>query len=357
VTRDGPPAKRLVLFVADGLRADRFFELDPETKRTRAPFLRSIVETKGTWGVSHTRVPTESRPGHVAIIAGLYEDVSAVTKGWQENPVEFDSVFNASAGTWSFGSPDILPMFAKGALPGRVLTFMYDAHAEDYGKGMRSPPFACRLCPPPPPLSWMMALIRATLHPLVDATTLDTWVFDKFQDLLETAKKDPEVDAKLRQEQIVFFFHLLGLDTHGHSHRPHSEEYLRNIASVDGGIEASVKLIEDYYGHDQRTGYVFTADHGMNDRGAHGDGDPQNTETPLVAWGAGVATSRPAANTQNPAPRSVVDADRTASWGLSPLSRMDVSQADIAPLMVCLLSFVHSFSFSFSFIFFFFFWT
>ncbi|MDP2436987.1 MAG: alkaline phosphatase family protein [archaeon] len=61
------PADRLFLLVADGLRADTLFE-DPG----RAPFLHQIMRTQGRYGISHTRVPTESRPGHVALIAGLY---------------------------------------------------------------------------------------------------------------------------------------------------------------------------------------------------------------------------------------------------------------------------------------------
>ncbi|KAF2748611.1 GPI ethanolamine phosphate transferase 1 [Sporormia fimetaria CBS 119925] len=305
------PAQRLVLFVGDGLRADKAFQSFPDPSpgsdacedavvpRPLAPFIRSRVLEHGTFGVSHTRVPTESRPGHVALIAGLYEDVSAVTTGWKLNPVNFDSVFNRSRHTWSWGSPDILPMFEQGAVPGRVSADAYDPEMEDYSK---------------------------------EALELDLWVFDKVKTMFTEAKNNATLDAELRKDQNVFFLHLLGLDTAGHSHRPYSKQYLHNIQVVDKGVQEITELIEEFYG-DGKTAFVFTADHGMSDWGSHGDGHPDNTRTPLVVWGAGVA--KPNVNTSGVAKGH--EDGFSYDWGLDHVQRHDVAQADIAALMAYLV--------------------
>ncbi|KAF2824548.1 GPI ethanolamine phosphate transferase 1 [Ophiobolus disseminans] len=306
------PAKRLVLIVGDGLRADKAFQSFPDpdpnpptplaeasTPRPLAPFLRSKVLESGTFGVSHTRVPTESRPGHVALIAGLYEDVSAVTTGWKLNPVNFDSVFNRSRHTWSWGSPDILPMFEAGAVPGRVDAYCYEAEFEDSSK---------------------------------DAWVLDEWVFDRVKQLFADAKTNATLNAELRRDKSVFFLHLLGLDTTGHARRPYSWQYLHNIQIVDRGVREITELIDEFYA-DEETAYVFTADHGMSDWGSHGDGHPDNTRTPLITWGAGIAKPNKSATGM-----ALGHEDRFSSdWGLDHIERHDVDQADIAALMAYLV--------------------
>ena len=121
-----------------------------------------------------------------------------------------------------------------------------------------------------------------------------------------------------------------GLDTNGHAHRPVSEEYMRNIRTVDDGVKKTVDLFEKHFGYDNSTAYVLTSDHGMTNWGSHGAGNPHETLTPLVAWGAGI---------QGP---EVVDGEQhddglSQRWNLTHLKRCDVSQADIAPLMASLI--------------------
>ncbi|CAG9826507.1 unnamed protein product [Diabrotica balteata] len=269
-----PPAKRLVLFVADGLRAEAIFG---EEKEELIPFLTDKLKNVGSWGVAHTRVPTESRPGHVAMLAGIYEDPSAILKGWKSNPVNFDSVINQSTNAWAWGSPDIVKIFNKDKLS-KIHISSYDAQIEDFGKQ--------------------------------DTGILDTWVFQKVDVFLKNEVKScTENCDQYFTNGNTFFLHLLGIDTAGHGYKPHSKEYKDNIRLVDRNIAIITELFNNLY-QDGLTAFVFTADHGMTDWGSHGAGTDHETEVPVIAWGAGIEKNH---------------------------KRQDINQIDLAPMLASLI--------------------
>ena len=99
-----------------------------------------------------------------------------------------------------------------------------------------------------------------------DASFLDHWSFDQFRSLVNRSYDDPKLRKLLLQDKLVIFLHLLGCDTNGHAHRPYSSIYLNNVKVVDQIAEGVYNLMESYF-KDNQTAYIFTADHGMSDKG------------------------------------------------------------------------------------------
>ena len=84
-----PPAKRLVVFVADGALADSVFSVT-EDGVSHAPFLRGVATKGGRWGVSHG----------IGDYQTLYTGVPYERGGLWRRTGQYDSLFAASVDTW-----------------------------------------------------------------------------------------------------------------------------------------------------------------------------------------------------------------------------------------------------------------
>lgn len=291
LTESEYPSNRVVLLILDGVRADTFFECISSGK---SPFLRNIVTNRGVYGISHTKVPTETKPGFTAICSGHFEDASLALKDLYDEVVTSDSIFNQTKYSWGIGHDACI--FNEVA---KQMECILKDITETFGKA--------------------------------SASKEDYMLFDVLMEKMKSSKKPEnyELYKKLNAKQISFLIHLIQLDGMGHYHGPRSEEVRNHLISLDSYYENLEKFFNDFY-QDNKTTFIITADHGMDMRKAHGDGHPDCTRTPFVTWGAGIRGSLYRE-------KKPEDEETPENWKLDNYVRRDVSQIDLAPFMAGLL--------------------
>eukprot|EP00834_Sanchytrium_tribonematis_P007063 NODE_588_length_5657_cov_0.948183.p1 type:complete len:610 gc:universal NODE_588_length_5657_cov_0.948183:3898-2069(-) len=266
-------SKRVVVAIADGLRHDTFY--DPHFNNGSdiiSPFVFSKI-FKGAYGTSICKAPTESRPGHMSIFCGITEDPSAVLRGWSKNPVEVDCVLN-NTNAYLFGDLGITHTYVPHLQLSLINGHLIGQDHKHYIDGFPEYDFKS------------------------DYLKMNKFVRDGVFNLFKKAETNETLKTQL-YHQSLFFFHFCGVDSAGHAFRPHSKEYINTVKQVDAYLEEIEVLFNEFYGTtesaeefqkiDHETTWIYTADHGMSDRGSHGDSDPHNIKTPFVIWGSNIS--------------------------------------------------------------------
>ncbi|KAL1124350.1 hypothetical protein AAG570_000979 [Ranatra chinensis] len=256
------------------------------------------MEGEGSWGVSHSRVPTKSRQGVVAILGGIFEDPSGVMNLFKDNPVEFDHIFNHVKDTIYIGYPGMPNFFSKSKSTEKWIKYKFDNLWE-------------------------------SITTKTNSSILDEWVFNHVDEVFKSS--NDTVRNLLADERLIFCLHLAGMDLVSHIWGKVTREVIENVDVIDEGVARVDKSFEGFY-KDKNTVFILTSDHGMTDWGTHGGGTRQEVEIPILAWGAGIMREGPKAATsrqqQSASPRS---------WRVENLTRKDIDQVDTAPLISALL--------------------
>lgn len=279
-----PPADRLVVFVADGLRAESFFKNYCES----LPSIQKILNHEGLAGIARTCAATQSRTGHIAIFAGFNEDPGVALTSFHKSSEVYDTIFNRSEATWGWGAREVIKIFSNILPSDEDVTFdTYNANED-----------------------------------IVALYEYDNWAAEQVQQFLSSAEN---VNIAKSKKPAVFLIHLGDLDVAGHKMRPNSETYLKILNNTQKKIGQMYESFERKF-PDKRTTYLLTSGHGMSDSGTHGANSELEIEVPFVLWGAGVNR-----HGYNPCKTY-----KNNSNGLE-LPVHDLEQTQLAPLMSALI--------------------
>ena len=290
LTKEEILSNRVVLISFDGFRADTFYETINMGKN---PFLENIIKNRGVYGVSHLKVPTESKPCFTAMSTGHFQDGSLALKHIFGKYVNSDSIYKQSNYAWGAG-------------------FIIDYFTQDT-KNMDNVPLAS--------------------HPYNDEfyISYNYNLFHTIIDLLNNAKNNTNSTTykRLLLDKITFLMHVTETDGLGHKYGPKSDEIKNNLMNLDKNFSSLENAFYDFY-HDNKTTFILTSDHGMNMKKYHGDDDEGCKRVPFLAWGAGIRKS--IHREQKPEGE-----DTPEDWGLNNYVRRDIEEIDIASLAAGLI--------------------
>ena len=242
-------ARRVVLVVIDGLRAD---EAD-------LPWLDELAD-RGSRTIARAPYPTVSRPNYVTILTGVPPRDSGVRANRVDAPVVVDTLMDRVRAAGLAG--------AAASAVGRLAARWRRATAARAGGAGRSSGgrFA-----PPPPLTW----------PFDDARRVDS--LDSLGPILaELVASDAALVPVL----------VLDVDRAGHRSGV-GAAYRAAAAAVDAMLRTALARVD--LTHDA---VIVTADHGHVAPGGHGGIEREVTHVPLVLAGAGVVPGATAVDAQ-----------------------------------------------------------
>ncbi|PYH44108.1 uncharacterized protein BP01DRAFT_383908 [Aspergillus saccharolyticus JOP 1030-1] len=143
-------------------------------------------------------------------------------------------------------------------------------------------PLASRTCASPQSPDRAMSLSSRGLFADVAAVTtcwkLNPVNFDSVRKSFEEAVTDQGLYARSRAGWDFAYSASAGPGHDGPCTSPLLAGVSRNIRFVDHEMQEFTEIIKQFYG-DDKTAFIFTADHGMSNWGSHGDGHPHNTRT------------------------------------------------------------------------------
>jgi phosphatidylinositol glycan class N len=283
-------SNRVVLISFDGFRADTFYETINMGKN---PFLENIIKNRGVYGVSHLKVPTESKPCFTAMSTGHFQDGSLALKHIFGEYVNSDSIYKQSNYAWGTG-------------------FIIDYFTKDT-KNMDNVPLVS--------------------YPYNDEfyISYNYNLFHTIIDFLNNAKNNTNSTTykRLLLDKITFLMHVTETDGLGHKYGPKSNEIKNNLMNLDKNFSSLENAFYNFY-HDNKTTFILTSDHGMNMKKFHGDDDVGCKRVPFLAWGAGIRKS--IHREQKPQGE-----DTPEDWGLNNFVRRDIEEIDIASLVAGLI--------------------